>query len=96
MNEDNHAACLEVAASCEGDIVHLESCPLQFACSADTGSAGSKPDESVSSNYQPCAGKTCGDPCRVCPPTDADCVETAVLKMCDQSGSCSAQAPSCP
>ncbi|MEM1034765.1 MAG: hypothetical protein AAGN82_30775 [Myxococcota bacterium] len=32
MNPDNHAACLEVAASCEGDIAVLESCPAQFAC----------------------------------------------------------------
>jgi hypothetical protein len=35
MNEDNHAQCLEIAASCDGEILQLESCPLQFACSKD-------------------------------------------------------------
>jgi len=33
MNEDNHAQCLTIAASCAGEILQLESCPLQFACS---------------------------------------------------------------
>ena len=32
MNEDNHAACLEVASKCPGEVVQLESCPLQFSC----------------------------------------------------------------
>ena len=34
MNEDNHAECMAVAASCEGHVTQLESCPLQFACDA--------------------------------------------------------------
>lgn len=38
--------------------------------------------------YDPCADKACGDTCRVCPPDDQDCVETAVLKGCDPDGAC--------
>ncbi len=95
MNEDNHAACLEIAATCDGPIAQLESCPLQFACEgASTPSAGD-PNQSVSSDYQPCAGKACGDGCSVCPPGDADCVETAVVKVCDDAGTCSATMPTC-
>lgn len=33
MNEDNYADCLQVAADCDAPVMHLESCPLQFACS---------------------------------------------------------------
>ncbi|MBW2522932.1 MAG: hypothetical protein JRI23_02090 [Deltaproteobacteria bacterium] len=33
MNEDNHAQCRQVAASCAGEVLQLESCPLQFSCS---------------------------------------------------------------
>ena len=33
MNAENYAECLSVEASCEGEVVHLESCPLQFGCS---------------------------------------------------------------
>lgn len=98
MNEDNHAACLEIADTCAGEILQLESCPLQFACADATAPPGSgDPDRSVSNDgaYQPCAGKSCGDECSVCAPGDADCVETAVVKMCDRSGTCSAEAPSC-
>ncbi len=93
MNADNHAACLEVAATCEGEIVQLESCPLQFAC-ADGDTAGG-PDDAGGEAYDPCAGKACGDGCSVCPPDDADCVETAVVKMCDADGKCAATAPTC-
>ena len=40
--------------------------------------------------YEPCAGKTCGDTCTVCDPNDADCMETAVEKACNEAGECSA------
>ena len=34
MNEDNRAECLEVESTCDGTLVFLESCPLQFGCEA--------------------------------------------------------------
>jgi len=84
MNESNRAECLALAATCEGAIVQLESCPLQFACEGNENDG-----------YDPCAAKACGDTCTVCAPDDTDCVETAVVKMCDAEGECSATAPSC-
>lgn len=32
MNEDNFAACQVREAECPGQVLVLESCPLQFAC----------------------------------------------------------------
>ena len=32
MNEENHQACLDVEASCDGSLSIMESCPLQFGC----------------------------------------------------------------
>ena len=32
MNAENHAQCQQLAASCDGEILQLESCPLQFSC----------------------------------------------------------------
>lgn len=38
--------------------------------------------------YQPCADRACGEPCRVCPPDDPGCVETAEIKACSAEGKC--------
>jgi hypothetical protein len=32
MNEENHQDCLDVEATCDGPVVVMESCPLQFGC----------------------------------------------------------------
>lgn len=32
MNEENFAQCLEREAECPGQVIALESCPLQFDC----------------------------------------------------------------
>ena len=32
MDEDNYQQCLDVTATCEGEILIMESCPLQFGC----------------------------------------------------------------
>jgi hypothetical protein len=99
MNEENHAQCLVIAASCQGEILQLESCPLQFSCSDDSaGPPAPNADAPVSNNpgsYDPCAGKRCGDACNLCAPGDADCVETAVVKACNQSGACTMETPNC-
>jgi len=90
MNADTHAQCMKVAASCEGEILQLESCPLQFACADAPQSA-----EPPGGDDDPCAGKACGDRCSVCPPGDTDCVETAVVKVCDAAGACRGSVPRC-
>jgi hypothetical protein len=45
--------------------------------------------------WTPCGDKSCGDPCSVCDPSDAECTETAVLKYCDQAGQCGSAFPVC-
>jgi len=32
MNDENHQACLDVVATCDGNLLIMESCPLQFGC----------------------------------------------------------------
>ena len=43
-------------------------------------------------NEDPCAGKSCGDPCSTCPP-DAPCL--AVEEFCTEEGVCTSEEPSC-
>lgn len=38
--------------------------------------------------YDPCAGKSNGDRCAFCHPSDSKCVETEEIKKCDASGKC--------
>ena len=46
--------------------------------------------------YEPCGGKLCGDPCTLCRPGDASCVETAVIKFCQPDlKTCRAGVPAC-
>ncbi len=81
------ADCAETAVLkvCDG----AGSCQPSFVVMCDID-AGPGP-------YDPCGGKSCGDPCSICAPGDADCVETAVLKVCDAIGRCSTDfAVTCP
>ena len=91
---------VECVQSCGGPIVSSGCCP----CAAGTfdriscgGSGGSSSTGGTTSTgaYQPCAGKTCGNACTVCPPNSTDCVETAVVKFCSLSGQCEAGTAQC-
>jgi hypothetical protein len=53
------------------------------------------PDPKPHGPHDPCAGKACGDPCTICAPDDADCVETMVVKACNASAECTAEKPAC-
>lgn len=57
--------------------------------------AGSSTDAADGAAYQPCAAKSCGDPCSICSPADSSCVETAILKLCDEQGACSQSTAAC-
>lgn len=46
-------------------------------------------------DYDPCAGKSCGDTCTLCPPDATDCGETAVLKFCGPDGTCGQTTVAC-
>ncbi len=52
--------------------------------------------EQPSGAFDPCAGKACGEMCKLCAPNDTDCVETAVVKQCNASGQCTHEAANCP
>ena len=62
---------------------------------AEEGGAEEGGAEEGGDAYDPCAGKSCGDPCTICDPADADCVETAEVKQCNAAGECSGQAATC-
>jgi len=68
----------------------LKVCHKDGTCSADAADCEEPPPP-----YEPCAGKECGDACTICDPTDPDCDETAVLKVCHEDGTCSGAAPDC-
>jgi len=38
MNEENHQECLDAEATCDGLVMVMESCPLQFGCESREGS----------------------------------------------------------
>ena len=52
-------------------------------------------DAAPDGGYLPCAGKACGDDCKLCDPKEIGCVETAVIKLCNAAGQCTADVPSC-
>ena len=64
---------------------------VEGQCIWAVGSCGGDEDggDGDGGEYDPCAGKSLGDLCSLCDPADADCVETAVTKVCDASGVCS-------
>lgn len=57
--------------------------------------AGASGTSGDAGGYDPCAGKQCGDFCRICPPGDSNCFETAAVKACNALGQCAIAAPVC-
>lgn len=41
--------------------------------------------------YEPCLGMLCGEPCKLCAPSDPGCVEPPEPLACDGFGSCLSQ-----
>lgn len=60
-------------------------------------SSDAKPvfDAAPDGGYLPCAGKSCNDECNICDPKQIGCVETQVIKLCDATGQCKPEVPSC-
>ena len=73
--DPNDADCVETD--------EIKACNDAGECVADTGDLCDEPEP-----YEPCGGKMCGDTCQVCDPNDADCVETGVVKACNEAGEC--------
>lgn len=58
--------------------------PVPFECTPPAPAPGAGQPNA----YVPCAGKTCGEPCTICPPGAPDCMETMVVKACNARGEC--------
>ena len=75
--------CPDGTSACPGSYCLNGQCILSFpAC----GGGGM---------YDPCANKSCGDACTLCPPDDMNCFETLELKACDMYGACSSAPVAC-
>lgn len=83
-------ACGDSCSLCApGDFDCVETAELKF-CQADGTCMGIEPATcDPSGGWDPCAGKSCGDGCSLCDPSDPTCFETAVLKVCNDFGVCS-------
>jgi len=82
--------CPQVGAPCASCPDGTFACPWS-ACVNGTCAGGFD----GCGGYEPCANKACGDPCSQCDPNDPTCAETAVLKYCDTTGTCSSSFPVC-
>ena len=75
--------------------------PSACACNEETGSwicttdCGGGVCVIESDEWDPCAGKVCGDRCTICDPDDPECIETTVIKQCNMDGECTAGYPAC-
>lgn len=66
------------------------------ACSGSLGNDGStgNSEDDLSAAKAACEGKSCGDACTICNGKPG-CVETAVLKQCNEHGRCSSKPAVC-
>ena len=74
-------ACGERCSTCTGTICPavVETCDAIGRCGLEVPVCAGV---DAGPAYQPCSAKLCGDPCTLCRPGDATCVETAVPKFC--------------
>jgi hypothetical protein len=49
----------------------------------------------AATGHDPCAGKKCGETCKICPPSDPGCMETLEVKQCNAEGKCTSLPPAC-
>jgi hypothetical protein len=69
--------------------------------SASPADAGTEPDadagrkDSGQTKYDPCAGKACGETCRLCDPAVLGCIEPAVINECSSAGACTPDVATC-
>jgi hypothetical protein len=93
-------SCGDSCSLCNGrpncfETAELKQCGESGSCSSRPAVCGGGAVDAGPAPYQPCGGKSCGDTCRVCPPGDPSCFETAVVKLCQPDGACSASMPTC-
>ncbi len=83
---DREGACWRFSNGCTPTDFEQISCYTTACCEGD---------ECDLVVYEPCAGKACGDSCRLCAPDDPDCIETEEEKFCTDGGQCEGGVPTC-
>lgn len=75
----------------------IKMCQPDGTCAASVAMCGGDDtnNDDGGGDYEPCGGLSCGDTCTICDPTDPDCAETSVIKMCQADGTCAASVPTC-
>ena len=76
--DPNDKTCVETAV--------VKQCSAGLVCEQTVAQCGTTQPPAPA--YNACAGKKCGDRCRICPPGDTRCLETATIKLCQTDGSC--------
>jgi len=82
--------CPELGAPCTMCPDGTASCPTSACVNGQCEVSFSPCGE-----YDPCAGKVCGEGCTICDPNDPTCVGPAVEMYCDEVGSCGMAFPTC-
>jgi hypothetical protein len=76
--DPNDKDCVETAV--------LKQCSAAGKCEPTAAQCGAAADAGAA--YNPCAGKQCGERCRICAPGDMKCIESALIKLCHPDGQC--------
>jgi hypothetical protein len=63
---------------------------IACASEAENPAPAGRSDSALEAAKVACTGKSAGDTCRLCPPSDSSCVETMELKVCSAAGVCGA------
>lgn len=81
--------CGDACTVCDPDDAECVETQVIKACNAEGECVASTPELCEQPPaYAPCGGKAVCDPCTICDPSDPDCFETAVLKVCDADLQC--------
>lgn len=85
--DPNDKSCVETAVvkQCSAAL----KCEQNLAqCGTATTPAPTSTTPAPTTTYDACAGKKCGDRCKICAPTDVKCIESALIKLCHPDGKC--------
>ncbi len=62
----------------------VKQCSVAGKCEATPAQCGT----ATTPGYAPCAGKKCGERCRMCATGDLKCTESPLVKLCHPDGQC--------
>jgi hypothetical protein len=83
--DPNDKTCVETAV--------VKQCSAALKCEqtvaqCGTATAPAPTSTAPATTYDACAGKKCGDRCKICAPGDIKCIESALIKLCQPDGKC--------